>query len=119
MRLESTTLPSGIVRLTLVGRLDLEGVTKIEDKFAFAILTKTAPVLVDISQVDFMASIGIRMLLMSAKALQRRGSRLVLYKPQHLIGETLATSSIDLLIPTYDDFDAGCTDLLQTASAAV
>jgi anti-sigma B factor antagonist len=118
MRLESTTLPSGIVQLMLVGRLDIEGVTKIEDKFAFAVMTETAPVLVDLSQVDFIASIGIRMLLMSAKALQRRGGRLVLYKPQPLVGETLATAGIDLLIPTYDDFDSACTDLLQTSSAA-
>lgn len=116
MQLESTTLPSGIVQLTLVGRLDIEGVTKIEDKFAFAVMTETAPVLVDLAQVDFIASIGIRMLLMSAKALQRRGGRLVLYKPQPLVGETLVTAGIDLLIPTYEDYDAACADLLQTPS---
>lgn len=119
MQLESTTLPSGIVQLTLVGRLDIEGVTKIEDKFAFAVMTETAPVLVDISKVDFIASIGIRMLLMSAKTLQRRGNRFALYKPQPLVGETLATAGIDLLIPTYDDFDTACADLLQTRSAAL
>lgn len=119
MRFESTTLPSGIVQLRLIGRLDIEGVTKIEDKFAFAVMTETAPVLVDISEVDFIASIGIRMLLMSAKALQRRGGRLVLYKPQPLVGETLATAGIDLLIPTYEDFDAACAELLQAPSAAL
>jgi anti-sigma B factor antagonist len=119
MRLGTKTLPSGIVQLTMVGRLDIEGVTKIEDKFAFAVMTETAPVLVDLSQVNFIVSIGIRMLLMGAKALQRRGGRLVLYKPQPLVGETLATAGIDLLIPTYDDFDAACADLLQTPSTAV
>jgi anti-anti-sigma factor len=118
MRLETTILPSGINHITLVGRLDIQGVTKVEDKFAFIVMTESVPVLVDLSQVEFIASIGIRMLLMSAKALNRRGGRLVLYKPQPLVGEVLATAGIDILIPVYDDFDAACASLLQTPSAA-
>ena len=118
-RLETTILPSGINHITFVGRLDIEGVTKVEDKFAFSVMTESVPVLVDLSQVGFIASIGIRMLLMSAKALNRCGGRLVLYKPQPLVGEALATAGIDMLIPVYDDFDAACASLLQTPPAAV
>jgi anti-anti-sigma factor len=118
MLLEITDLPSGIRRLTPIGRLDIEGVGKIEDKFTFAVTTEATPVLVDMAQVDFIASIGIRLLLMNAKALKRRGSKLVLYRPQPLVGEALATAGIDLLIPVHTDFDAACADLLQTPSTA-
>ena len=116
MRLEIATLPSGIKQLTLAGRLDVQGTNQIENKFAFAVTTEKAPVLVDLSEVDFIASIGIRLLLMNAKALKSRGGKLVLYNPQSLVAEALATAGIDLLIPIFDDFDAACTDLLQTSA---
>lgn len=119
MRVEIDDLPSGIRQITLIGRLDVEGVSAIDDRFSFIVTTDTAPVLVDMAQVDFIASIGMRMLLMNAKALNRRGGKLVLYRPPLLVGEALATAGIDMLIPVHDDFDAACTDLLQARSAAV
>jgi anti-anti-sigma factor len=118
MQLEVMDLPSGVKQISLVGRLDIEGTNKIEDKFAFAVTTDSMPVLVDLSQVEFIASIGVRLLLMNAKVASRRGGKLVLYKPQPLVREALQTAGIDLLIPTYEDFDAACSDLLRAASSS-
>ena len=68
MQLESSTLPDDIVRLRLSGRLDVAGVQAINDQFAFATTTRKAKIIVDLSEVSFLASIGIRMLLASAQS---------------------------------------------------
>ncbi len=117
MKLEIADLPSGIKQITLTGRLDIEGANKIDDKFAFAVTTEKVPVLVDLSSVEFIASIGMRLLVMNAKSLKNRGSKLVLYKPQPLVSEALTTAGIDLLIPVHEDFASACDDLLQAPSA--
>ncbi|MBK8047509.1 MAG: STAS domain-containing protein [Anaerolineales bacterium] len=111
-------LPNGITRINLVGRLDVSGAMAIEDKFTFAVATDKAPVLVDLSAVDFIASIGMRLLLMNAKTLNSRGIKLVLFAPQPLVKDALVTAGIDLLIPVYDDFDTACTYLLQPSATS-
>lgn len=116
MKLESSSLPNGVKDVVLTGRLDIQGANAIENKFAYAVSTEAAPVVVDMSQVEFVASIGIRLLLMNAKALTRRGGKMVLYNPQPLVKDALVTAGIDLLIPIYDDLDAACADLLQATS---
>lgn len=118
MQLETADLPSGIRQITLTGRLDVQGAGAIDNKFAFAVTTAKMPVLVDLSGVDFIASIGMRLLLMNAKSLNTRGGKLALYRPLPLVHEALTTAGIDLLIPVYGDFDAACTDLLQTPAAS-
>lgn len=115
MQFEMDRLPSGIKRVSLQGRLDMQGTNEIDNKFAFAVATERAPVIVDLAGVDFIASIGIRMLVTNAKALKSRGGKVVLCNPQPLVGETLTTAGIDLLIPVYADFDAACASLLSAA----
>jgi stage II sporulation protein AA (anti-sigma F factor antagonist) len=113
MQLETTTLPSGIVQLSLTGRLDIAGVGQVENPFTFAVATREVRALVDLAGVEFIASIGIRMLLQNAKAVQARGGRMALYGPQPLVREALTTAGIDLLIPLFDDLDAACAHLLE------
>ena len=117
MQLETAELPSGIRQIRLTGRLDVHGAGAIDNQFAFAVTTAKTPVLVDLSAVDFIASIGMRLLLMNAKSLHTRGGMLAICKPQPLVGEALTTAGIDLLIPVYDDFDTACSELLQTPAA--
>jgi anti-anti-sigma factor len=105
MKFEATNLDNGIKLVKLVGRLDLKGTNEIDNLFTFNTSSGKAPVLVDLSEVDFLASIGMRMLLSNAKALTRRGSKMVLLKPIPLVREALVTAGFDELIPIYDDFD--------------
>ena len=111
MQMQVTEQDDGIVQVNLVGRLDMAGTSQIEDRFTFAVTTKKAPVLVDLAGVDFMASIGMRMLVRNAKALDRRSGKMVLVHPQPTVKEALQTAGIDLLIPLFDDWDAAVADL--------
>jgi anti-anti-sigma factor len=111
MNLEISTLDDGIKRVNLVGRLDMQGTAEIEDTFLIQTATKKQAVLVDVSGVEFIASIGMRMLLSNAKALVRREGKMVLLNPVPIVKDALKTAGIDELIPVYDDFDAACADL--------
>lgn len=118
MQLETVDLPSGIRQIKLTGRLDVQGAGAIDNKFAFTVTTAKTPVVIDLSGVEFIASIGMRLLLLNAKSLNTRGGKLALCQPQPLVHEALATAGIDLLIPIYDDLDTACAALLQTTATS-
>ena len=111
MQLIVDTPEDGSTRLTLSGRLDVAGAQAIDQAFTAQAASHKAAVIVDLSQVDFLASIGIRTLLTSAKAQAHRGGRLVLLKPQPMVERVLATAGVDTLIPIFDDLDAALKDL--------
>jgi anti-anti-sigma factor len=112
LQLEKTVLDNGIKQISLTGRLDMKGTAEVEDQFTIHTATQRAGVLIDLSGVEFLASIGMRMLVANAKALRGRGGQMALYKPQPLIAEALRAAGIDELIAVYDDYDTACTDLL-------
>ncbi len=108
MQFEVSTLDGGIVRVTIGGRLDMDAAIKLENPFTFQVSTVKAPVVVDMTAVEFIASIAMRLLLKNAKAQQGRGGRLVLYNPTTTVREALTIAGIATIIPMYDDFDAAC-----------
>ncbi len=92
-----------LTHLALVGRLDIAGVGAIETKFTASTCARKKTTLLDLSGVDFLSSLGIRLLLSTAKSLQANGVRLILINPQANIRETLTLSSLDQIIPIVGD----------------
>ena len=117
MQFEIVTLDQGVVRVTINGRLDMDAALKLENPFTFQVATVKAPVVVDMSAVDFIASIAMRLLLKNAKAQQGRGGKLVLFRPTPFVREALTVAGIASMIPMYDDFDAACEDALAGTTA--
>jgi anti-anti-sigma factor len=117
MELEITNLDGGIKLVKLVGRMDLKGTNEIDNQFTFSTSSGKTPVLVDMSEVEFLASIGMRMLISNAKALAKRGSKMILFKPTPLVRDALVTAGFDELIPIFEDYDEACADLRAVATA--
>ena len=113
MKIDVEKSPSGITQIVLEGRLDLAGTDEIETKFENHTTTSKAAVLVDLSKVEIIVSIGIRLLVMSGKALSRRGGKMALYRPTSMVEEVLKTSGIDKLIPIFQDYDGACQYLAE------
>lgn len=111
MQLESLTLLDDIVQLKLIGRLDLEGTQAIEDKFAAAAAVREGKYVVDLSGLDFLASIGIRLLVTAAKTQLNRGGKLILAAPQPPIRRVLEASGIDKLIELTADVESAIARL--------
>ncbi len=111
MQLESEELENGVVLVKLTGRLDLQGAQEIDLPLSGITSSPTSSVLVDISGVSFLASLGLRSLLSAAKAMSRRGGKMLLISPKPNVMEILEVSGVSSLIPIFQDKDAGLKSL--------
>ena len=100
------TEDDGVVKVGLVGRLDTPGVDAIETRFTAAVCPRGARTVVDLSGVDSIGSLGLRMLITIARALSRRNGKMVLYSPQAFVAQVLETASLGDIIPVQPDADS-------------
>jgi anti-anti-sigma factor len=103
MELEIKNQSDQLTHLALRGRLDAVGVDAVELKFTSHTVPRAKPLLLDMSEVTILASLGLRMLLTVAKALDHRGAKMVLLSPQPAVAEVLKISGLDQLIPVHND----------------
>ena len=111
MHIGVNQLDGGIQHLRLAGRMDVQGTQDIDLQFTLLTATKRAAIVVDLAEVTFLASIGMRTLLSNAKALGRKGGKMVLLNPQPMVAAAISTAGIDTLIPVYHDLEAACRAL--------
>jgi anti-anti-sigma factor len=102
MDMQVTPISGDTVRVVLNGRLDLPGSAKIDVAFN-VVVGANRNIIVDMSDVTFIASIGIRTLVIGAKTAQRRGGRLLLVNPQTEVEQVLETIGITDLLPIVRD----------------
>jgi anti-anti-sigma factor len=105
MNLVSETLPGGVTKVVLDGQLDIMGAQTIDLRFS-VIAGSSKAVVVDLSAVSFVASIGIRTLLTGAKTVQSKGGKLVLLSPTPAVEKVLKVTGVDTLMPIFGDLDA-------------
>ena len=101
--MEVTGVDDNVTKVTLTGRLDTPGVEDIETRFVASLVPAGKSAIVDLSGVEFVASMGIRMLITVARSLHQRHARLVLYGPQSMVKKTLETVSLSEIIPIVGD----------------
>jgi len=90
--------------IKISGRLDIPGTGEIEGKFAALAATDKHPVVVDLTEVSFLASIGIRAIITNAKAQLQRGGKMVLFVGDNAgVAKTLQMTGIDSLVPMFGD----------------
>jgi len=99
----------GVQNLALIGRLDTPGVDRIETPLTAQLVPRGVRATVDLSQVTFLGSGGIRMFITIARALGRKGGRLVLYGAQPLVAEVLETTSLNDIVPVRADATTATT----------
>lgn len=90
---------SGVTKAQLSGRLDTANVNGVESEFTSGVLPLAQNTIVDLSDVSFIASLGIRMLLSAARVLSRQGARLVMYGASPGIMEIIETTALSDIIP--------------------
>ena len=92
-------------RVVLAGRLDTAGVDLIETRFGAIIVPAGRNTVVDISQVSFLASMGIRMLISTTRSLSRKGGKIALYGATPAVREVIDTVALTDIIPLADSED--------------
>ena len=114
MKLEIKKLDNGIKHIELTGRMDLGRSILVDDQFTSHAIDQKSGVLVDMTNVNFIASIGMRLLISNAKELSKNGGKLVLFNPSPLVSEAMKTAGFDQLISVFDDYQSACEDLLAS-----
>jgi len=109
MELTTSKLDNGITVLKLSGRMDIEGTQQIDLTLNVATTEQGAYLIVDLSEVSFMSSIGIGTMVRVAKAVRRRGGNLVLLDPQPVVRLVLEKTGIPDLISIHKTLDAAST----------
>jgi len=95
-------LPSGATLIILKGRMDVTGAMEVDLRFA-AVAAANRAVIVDLGGVEFLASMGLRTLIMGAKSLKTKSGRMALWRPLPMVEEVLVTSGTTTLIPLVQD----------------
>src|SRR5262245_1842810 len=102
MNMTQEQLAGGVTKVTLVGALDIAGSGEIDMPFSI-IAGASNKVIVDFREVDFLASIGIRVLVKTARTIGHRGGHMVLINPNENARRVLASTGVDTLIKIVDD----------------
>ena len=98
MQIDKTDLGNAVTRLKLAGRLDINGSAMAEIPLSLA-ARNCRRLVIDMSDVSYVASLGVRHLVMAAKTLDRGGGKLVLFSVTGPVAEILETMGITDLIP--------------------
>jgi len=78
MSISHTDIGDDLRKIVISGRLDLTGTKSVAGELEKLAAAPKKGVVVDVSSLKFLASLGIRALLKSAKAVEERGGRMVL-----------------------------------------
>lgn len=111
MQLEYSQLDSGIRLIKLDGILDMNGTYSIEVDFVRYCAGENVRVLVDLSKVSYLSSIGIPMLINSARSVLRHGGKMVLLSPQKAVEDVLEMAGISMIIPVHADLETATLEL--------
>lgn len=111
MKLEYSELDDGIRLIKLNGRLDLNGTYGVEVQFVRYCQGENIRVLVDLSGVSYLSSVGIPMLVNTAKSVKNRGGKIAFLSPTENVAKVLELVGVSQVIPTYDDLNAAIADM--------
>ncbi len=113
MQIHCEQLEDDIYKINLEGRMDIMGTQDIDLKFTGMTAAPRQFIIVDLSGVDFLASIGIRTLLVNSKSVNNRGGKLVILNPDTNIEKILIVTGIDVLIPIFNNLELAVASINQ------
>jgi anti-anti-sigma factor len=95
-------LEGGVTKVVLSGRIDIAGAHEIDMPMSVIAGSRRA-VVIDLTAVDFMASMGLRSLVITGKSILGKGGKVVLYGPQPAVEEVITTTGIQDLMDIHHD----------------
>lgn len=113
MKLRYSELDNNILLIKLIGTLDIIGTGEIETRFAGYCAGEKVRVIVDLSDVNFLSSIGIRLLMLTAKSVTSRGGKIVILRPIPEVQHVLEITGIPAIIPIYSHLESAETVLIS------
>ena len=103
MKCEIADTADGLVNVTLAGRLDSAAVERIEPDLVASLVPRGARAIVDLSGLEFVSSMGLRMFITIARDLAGNNGKLVLYSPQPWVNVMFTVASLHSIISILPD----------------
>jgi anti-anti-sigma factor len=107
-------LEGDVTKVILSGRIDIAGAREIDMPLAVVAGSRRA-VVIDLTEVEFMASLGLRGIVVSAKSILSKRGKIVLLSPKPNVEEVITITGVDELIPIYRDEASAIAAVLPTA----
>ena len=102
MSISYNDIGENLRRIVITGRLDMSGTDSVAATLGELVAAPKKGVVVDLSSLVFLASIGIRALITSAKAVQQRGGKMVLVvNGGSSVLMSLEATGVDQMIPVF------------------
>ena len=104
MQLKIINNSAACSHVALSGSFDCEGVAEIFEEFKRNVTDRGLPAILDLTEMEFISSLGLRTLIASAQELARHKARLILYNPQPFVMDELRTAGLEKECPVTRDF---------------
>jgi anti-anti-sigma factor len=104
-----------ILIIKLRGRMQLEDLHSLEGKFK-QLISRHRAVIIDLSGLEALFSMGLRALIMSAQIVELRGGRLVLLAPGADVLAVLKASGTHMVIPICHNREEAESMVLKPAT---
>ncbi len=114
MLLDTEEVAPGVTKVNLRGRMDAAGARAIEGPFSTLARTQY-DMLVDLSRVPFIASLGLRVLIAGCRELAQHGGRMGILRPDTAVEAVLISSGTDTLIPVFGDLSEAIRGVCGTS----
>jgi stage II sporulation protein AA (anti-sigma F factor antagonist) len=109
------SLDEGIGYVRLIGRLDIPGVQEIDLKFTTCTSTRRKPVIVDLSDVTLITSMGLGMIITNARSLRVQNVPMVLLRPVPQVEKVIKMSGLDEILFIEHDFETAIKKIKEAS----
>ncbi len=114
MDMNVTETADGVTHVALDGRFDIAGAQQVDARFQ-EVAEKAKILVIDLSKVSFLASLGVRTLMVSARTIIRRGAHIAVAGASESVEKVLRLTGFDELVGIYPDAAAATVALTARA----
>ena len=114
MDMTISELADKVTALHLVGRLDAPGAEAINARVGAAAAAPGRDIAIDLAGVSFIASMGIRLLISTARSLSQRQRQFVLYGASELVQEVFDDAALGQIITIVATADQARAEIAAT-----
>ena len=116
MDMDVNEAADGVTHVVLDGRFDIAGAQEVDPRFV-TLAKSSASLVVDLAKVSFIASLGVRTLMVSAKTLIRRGADMAVCGANENVEKVLRSTGFDEIVSLYPDFPSAAAALASRQEA--
>jgi len=100
-------------KISVKGRMDAVSAPDFESKLGYWMDNGEINFIVDLSELDYISSAGLRSILMIAKKLKARDGKILLSALQDTVKEVFEISGFSSIIPIYDSVESALAQMPQ------